>query len=41
VVAESATWPRCGACGQACGSFDPGEKSPIRSMLEQVAERRA
>lgn len=39
VAAERATWPRCGACGQPCGEFAAGDKSPLRSLFERTAGR--
>lgn len=37
VIAERSGWPRCGSCGQPCGGFTDGDKSPLRAMFERVA----
>lgn len=39
VEAERSTWPRCTACGQPCGTFPAGDKSPIRGLVERIFGR--
>ena len=37
VVAERATWPKCGHCGSHFGAFPSADVSPLRALFERVA----